>query len=360
MSFLHNLKILTRPWRRKVRNFVLRNKYLKALENKFADNENRRFILLLTPEHGNLGDHAITMGEIKMLGEVAPESKIIEISERTYEYCKTDLKKLIRKDDVLFIQGGGFFGSLYPESHKLRREIIASYPNNRIICLPVSIYYSADNIGNHCLISDKEVFNAHKYLTVMTRDMDSYLLAATQFEKSSVSLSPDCALAGEFNETDDIDREGILFIWRNDKEKILRDSCLQGIVKILPDDIAHEIIDNVVKKKFDATNRKEAVLQQLKRISKAKLVITDRFHGVVFAVLTNTPVIAYASLDTKITSGMKWFQESDCVYLANEEDDISGVVRNFLSISPKTKINNKLREILFNKVSEELSKRYFI
>ena len=73
MNLQFNLKLATRPWRRKVRDFFLRAKYLKALEAQFAVKAGRKFLLLLTPTHGNLGDQAIAIGEIKLLEELFPQ-----------------------------------------------------------------------------------------------------------------------------------------------------------------------------------------------------------------------------------------------------------------------------------------------
>jgi exopolysaccharide biosynthesis predicted pyruvyltransferase EpsI len=57
--------------------------------------------------------------------------------------------------------------------------------------------------------------------------------------------------------------------------------------------------------------KRERVLNALLgTFAKYKLVITDRYHGTIFSLIANTPVIVIASTDHKLSSGVKWFPES--------------------------------------------------
>lgn len=356
MNLQFNLKLATRPWRRRVRNFFLREKYLKILKSQFSVKVGRRFVLMLTPTHGNLGDQAIAIGEIKLLEELCPNDHIIEIPECIYEACRCELVKLITKEDVILIHGGGFFGNLYPQSHDLRREIIQTYIDNEIICMPTSIYYTNDGCGRECLQKDKSAFEEHRKLTVIARDETSFTFAKKEFEKTKLVLSPDCALAlysdnlGQREE-----RSGVVFIMRQDKEKALENKCLDKLLQYLPSGTEYKVIDNICKKGFEAKTRMNAVIRHLSRIRCARLVITDRFHGVIFAVMTHTPVIAYSSLDTKIPAGIKWFDKIDPVYLAQKDENIEKVLNCYLDGCFKFDDVEQIKKVLFNTIGKELS-----
>ena len=49
------------------------------------------------------------------------------------------------------------------------------------------------------------------------------------------------------------------------------------------------------------SSRWKAVMRRLMMARKSRLVITDRYHGTIFAIITNTPVIVFKSYDTKIS-----------------------------------------------------------
>lgn len=359
MSLLYDFRIATRPLRRKLRNFVVRIITLSKLKSIFKHSDKPRFILMLTPTHGNLGDHAISMGELKLIEELCPDMQVIEISELLYAACKKDLKTLIAKQDIILIQGGGFFGSLYPESHGARREIVDNFRNNKIICLPVSIYYSADKEGYEALQKDKKVFSLNRQITLMARDEVSFVLAKKEFIKTEVLLTPDCAVALA---TDDFipinEREGVVFVWRRDGEKVIDNSVLPKILRKLPKETKYEIIDNVAKKRFNENTRSAAVYQQLAKIGAAKVVVTDRFHGVVFAAITHTPVIAFPSMDTKITSGIKWFSDLPYVHLVEDPETAEELLKLYLSgtFNPESTVIENKKQILLETLSKVICK----
>ncbi|MPM46695.1 putative pyruvyl transferase EpsI [bioreactor metagenome] len=359
MGWLYNFRMATRPLRRKLRNFIVRSINVSKLQRAFAHSDQPRFILMLTPRHGNLGDHAITLGELKLLRELYPDTQVIEVSRLLYDACKEDLQNLITTRDIILIQGGGFFGSLYPESHDARRKIVDDYRENKVICFPVSIYYSADTHGQETLQRDKKVFSLNRQLTIMTRDEVSFDLAKREFVETDVFLTPDCAVALA---TDDFmpanEREGVVFVWRSDEEKAIDNNVLPNILRKLPQPTKYEIIDNVIKKRFNENTRSPAVCQQLAKISAAKVVVTDRFHGVVFAAITHTPVIAFSSIDTKITSGIKWFSDLPYVHLVEETEAAEELLKLYLSetFKPDSAVIENKKHILLDSLRKVIGK----
>ena len=58
-------------------------------------------------------------------------------------------------------------------------------------------------------------------------------------------------------------------------------------------------------------------------MSQYKCVITDRYHGTIFSLCANTPVIIIQSNDHKVITGANWFKNiyDDYVYVAKNLDD---------------------------------------
>ena len=337
---------------KKMRRCLYRIWYLKKIKKDFSAKIGKRLIIFLTPIHGNLGDHAITLGEINLLGKICNGEQIIVITEKEYAVCKKELQRLVQPDDLIFIQGGGNFGSLYMKMHCARREIINTYKKNKIICFPVSVFYHSNKEGTECLEIDKSIFSEHKNLTIMTRDIYSFALAKRNFTNNKVILSPDCALALPVNINNE-NRKGVLFVWRRDREKNLPDDALSKILKFLPENTGYQIIDNVLKRKFNLKNNKPAVKKQLEKISEAQIVITDRFHGLLFSIITNTPVIAFASFDTKVVAGIKWFSKLEHVHLVNSTEECCYLTKNYLR-GKNVCNNNQHCETLYWRLYKEL------
>ena len=64
----------------------------------------------------------------------------------TLKRCEYDLdleevKAKITPNTTILLHGGGNFGDLYPQHQKIREEMVANFPNNRIIVLPQTAYF---------------------------------------------------------------------------------------------------------------------------------------------------------------------------------------------------------------------------
>ena len=68
----------------------------------------------------------------------------------------------------------------------------------------------------------------------------------------------------------------------------------------------------------------EEFQKKLQEFANYKLVITDRFHGTIFSLITNTPVIVLNSTDHKLSSGVNWFKGvyDDYVHYCNNLDNV--------------------------------------
>ena len=324
-------------------------------EIKTAD---KTIFLLGTSDHGNLGDHAIAWGERVILQEYFPDHAIIEISR---DYLTGELGELVwglglerymRQSDLIALIGGGNLGNLWIGNEIVRRLVIDKFPDKKIVIFPQSIYFTQDDDGRKELALSQRIYNAHKDLHLMTRDENSFELAQKIFPEINNYLMPDAATAlhGLLDDVD-VEREGVLFVLRGDKEKVRDD----GKIKTLQESFAaanipFDVIDTVIKGKVTAKEREQKIRDVLMKIRKSKLVVTDRFHGVIFSFITRTPVLAFKSFDTKISSGIKWFENFRSVFYAENKSWASieefinlalGDSTAFEELNPSVKIDSK-------------------
>ena len=94
-------------------------------------------ILMGTPHHANIGDLAIAYSEEKMIKELFPNKKLYIMQEEKLDVCAKKVKNYIKNDDIILLHGGGNIGDTYVTPEKGRRTVISTFPENKIIILPV-------------------------------------------------------------------------------------------------------------------------------------------------------------------------------------------------------------------------------
>lgn len=300
--------------------------FLELMASVRADG--KRILLLHTPRHGNIGDQAIVLGEMRVLKEFFPEHKIIEVPT---EYFRGDNGELlwgigfetyVRRDDIIFLPGGGNLGNLWLGEEKIRRELIQRFAQNKIVSFPQSIHFTDDAAGRAELATSQKIYGAHPDLHLMMRDENSFDFATKNFPSAKNYLLPDSVtvLLGITDDCTDA-RQGVLFVLRSDKEKIRDDKNISRLQKYLADkNIPFTVTDTVIGGRVTSANREKKVREVLMKFRRSKLVVTDRFHGVVFSFVTRTPVMAFKSFDTKISSGIRWFRNIPSIFYAEGQD----------------------------------------
>ena len=261
---------------------ISKNKLDKISYNYKSDKD---AVLLMTPHHGNLGDQAITLAELKFLKEI--------FTNLTLVYNLENYTNFIHNDTIIFLQGGGNLGWTYYFEEKNRREVIKSYPNNNIIILPQTIYF--EKTDGHQQEISSEIYCNHSKLIIITREKISFNIANNIFQKNKIILSPDIVTyLDDLINLNNITKKGVLFLLRKDREKFLD----KDIEKLFIEEIKntynkYEILDNNYDIYINSINQsKLKVSKQLKKIAQHELVITDRLHGMIFSAITKTSCIA--------------------------------------------------------------------
>lgn len=320
---------------------------------KLAYTNISKIIFLSTPEHCNLGDHAIAIAIEKMLKDRFKEKLILEFSYNEYKRNKENIAKLINENDILVTIGGGNFGNLYLYEEEQRRDIVKRFPNNKIIIMPQSISFTNDETGRSEIKKSNLIYSKHKNLNIITRDKKSYDYGKKYFAKNNIFLSPDSVLYLEDWYKNNIVRKGVILTLRSDKEKALSNEKIDQIKKYLEVKTNYIKDDTIQKYPVSRETREYEVRNILKKISSAKLNITDRFHGVIFSVITNTPVIVFKSLDHKIEEGVKWFSNLKWVHYVTTVEEAEILIDKYLNsdyniMKDKYELKEKLKKIFFN------------
>lgn len=160
------------------------------------------------PMHLNVGDLLIYAGTEAFFKEYNIN---IRLRRCLQTFDINEVKKNITKNTTIICHGGGNLGDLYPLLQKLREELVINFPNNRIILLPQTGYFSNQDE----MKKSAAIFSAHKDCHLFARDLPTLELLKNFSDK--VILCPDMAhqLYGEFplkNKVESLEKNKLYFL----------------------------------------------------------------------------------------------------------------------------------------------------
>lgn len=278
----------------------------------------KKFFVFGTPIHGNLGDHAIIYAAQKFLEGNFENYKVIEVDSFLVKWFIGVFKRIIKKDDLIFINGGGFMGSLWLNEEGMVRTVITSFKDNKVIVLPQTIYFSDDESGKEALEDSRKSYNSNKNLVICCREKFSYDFMKKEFPNLNIMLVPDMVLYLDVNDKK-LERNNALFCIRRDKEKVNYD--FDKIKTYLAEKYKFNIdyTDTVVENKIYSKQRENDLNNKLEEFSKYKIIVTDRLHGMVFAYLTHTPCLVFENKSYKVKGLYEWIRKVNYMHLCSND-----------------------------------------
>ncbi len=345
---------------RKIKESLIRTiSYLKSSSyynefEKYADK--KKIFHLSTPQHGNMGDHAIVYATSKYLKDKFPDYEIVEVYRiDIYKYAKA-IKKSMEKDDFIVLIGGGNMGNLWIEEERDRRFIIKVFHDTKIISMPQTISFTNNSNGEKECLKTKKIYNAHKNLTVIAREEKSYLIMKELLKNNKVLLNPDMVLylndmfKPKFN-----NRKGIMTCIRSDKESVLGDKKKELIKKLKNKYNEVFVYDTVINRKVLKENREKELMDMFNKFRNSKLVITDRLHGMVFSAITKTPCIVTKSLDHKVIGTYEWIKNLNYIKLVEDLsfENINPLIRELMTLKNFDEID--LNKDYFDRLKDKIT-----
>lgn len=312
---------------------VLRILQSFKLKLKFCSCKNKkRVIILATPVHGNLGDQAIVYAEKKIIKEILPDYSIIEIENSEFLKFKNILKKKIKTQDTVVVDGGGNLGTLWPWEDDKISDIIDTFKENKIVIFPQTVFYDKSEDANARLEKNKKVYSKASDLTIILRDEKSYNFFAENFSGVKTVFCPDIVLSMKYNQLKE-NRKDILLCFREDKEKVVSDDSLMVLKNYLSEkSLVYHNTSTLVDNRVCSSNRNTILERKWKEFSSSKLIITDRLHAMIFAYITGTPCIAINNKSKKIEGAYNFIKSCNFIKLVKNLDEISDNIESLLNI----------------------------
>lgn len=309
---------------------------------KAVPNRTSRYAIVDFPNHSNIGDSAIYVGEEILLSQYFGGEPLI-VTE-AFDQDIADLSRLSNGIDVIFLHGGGNFGDLWPRHQIFREAVISRFPNHKIVQLPQTLFYKDRNN----LERSAAVINKHPDFTLMVRDVKSQRMAENAFS-CPILLTPDMALMIGAKQAPIKPRYAFLALIRDDQESKFNTApdltSLAGSSVILdwPAEQKRRPLSDRVKAKFFKARPVEKIPSYYKSLAQGRLdkgfnllaqggfVITDRLHAHILSLLLDKPHVVldnhYGKISTFIeawTDGGRFDTAGDietAIRLANDHSD---------------------------------------
>lgn len=317
---------------------VLTGEMVEGLERERFLREARgtpspRAWLFCAPDYDNLGDHAIAAAEHRFF-KSAFHMELVEVPLGVFAVCGPAAKEEIQPSDLILITGGGFLGSLWIDNERQVREVVASYPENRIIVLPQTLYWEDSPEARAEEEKSRAVYTAHPRLTLCARDQETARLLRESYPGCQVELLPDMVLSCDWTFPDAAEHRGILLCLRDDKESALTEAARQDLFR-WAEETGREVrfTDTVLNRWPVPQWERSALLDaKLREFREAEVVVTDRLHGLLFSVITGTPCVALPNSTHKLQKTFHWVREVSNIRFAPSAEQAGALAAEVLGV----------------------------
>lgn len=311
---------------------------------KYQKIKGPKFLVLCTPQHGNLGDRALLEAERKFVEEYFPEYTFFSLPLEISRGIKV-LRRFIHKQDIVALQAGGNIGTLYPGIHRTQEKVIRCVSKKINFIFPQTFFYSDNKQGKKFLERTKKLYSSCKCLKVFVRDNSSYEFIKRELPSVEVVLKPDMALMCHYDKRL-IRQNRALLCLRNDGESTLTNSEKENILKYASKHflILKQIDTHVY---YDIPNDNEAgkyIMNVWDEMAASEIIFTDRLHAMLFAVITNTPCVVFLSKSSKTEGVYEWIKDCDYIRLIYDIRELDEAVREVLRCSEKEFVLDKIQE----------------
>lgn len=325
-----------------------------ALRFYLTSRQKKSVILMGTPIHGNIGDQAIAYAENIFFADL--DLSVAEIPSPFVSHYMKLWKKIVGNKPV-FVHGGGFIGSLWPDEHKMLEDVLDNFKENPIIILPQTIDFENDTA---LLERFNQKLSQCNEVTICVREEISLQKYKNYIPSSKLVLVPDMVLYLNSCFFQKMKQEHkAVFCIRSDKEK--RINC--EIIEKLKAEFSRkdpnlfiEMTDMIINITVQPDMRKKIVFDKIKEFSKAELLVTDRLHGMVFGMLAGVPVAVFSNLNHKIDGVYRWISENPMIFRCDSVEKVMEFWGICAGLENKGTNSINLTE-QFN-VLKELVKRY--
>jgi len=239
------------------------------------------YALLDFPDHPNVGDSAIWLGEVRSLRAVTGAGPAYACA--WHEYDAAALERACPAGPI-FLHGGGNLGDLWPHHQAMREAVLRDLPHRTVVQLPQSIHWrDARGAARFAALAA-----AHPDFHLHVRDRGS--LGIARGLGLDATLAPDSAFALRL-ERPAPPVADVLMLLRTDGEAVAHDRAALATV---PRAEVADWLDEAPPAPGLARDELAAlrVARGAALLARGGHVLTDRLHAHILCVLMGIPHVA--------------------------------------------------------------------
>lgn len=309
-----------------------------------------RCFIFLAADYGNIGDIAISTAQKQYLESILTNYEIISIPISQTRVVLRSIKKQVKADDIVTIIGGGNMGGTYSDIEELRQLVIKSFSSNRIVCFPQTLDWNDSTESKNALKTIVKTYAKHSDIHIFAREsitQAKLIDLFNQYNNVNIGLVPDIvmsATAESLGTTDCSEPSGILRCLRDDKEVALSTAQYAVIDKALVETgyKIEKTDTHAGGSHLDEAYCAKLLADKLTQFRAAKLVVTDRLHGMILCLLSGTPCLVLPNSNHKIRqTQLDWLRGYPrLIFLELKEVNNIGESINNLLLVPKGNLKN--------------------
>ena len=243
-------------------------------------------------------------------------------------------------------------GSQWEAEENLHRQIVLDFPENPMIIFPQTIYYDEEAKA----LDSVQFYNGKSNLTIVAREQTSFEMFSNLYPQTRILLTPDIVLSADM-ETFGVKpqtRSGVLLCMRNDAEKRLSDDQHKELEQLIEEnETEFRYTDTHCNERVTKENRLALVRAKLEELASARLVITDRLHGMVFAAIVGTPCIALGNYNHKVKGTYEWIKYLPYIHYAESVEEAKELFPQLLEMQ-NCKYDNAPLRPYFDQLAQEV------
>jgi pyruvyl transferase EpsO len=308
------------------------------------------------PNYPNVGDSAIYLGQLACLRSLGIPRPDFICDLRSY-----DRNGLLDAagDGVILLTGGGNFGDLWPAVQEVREDIMRNCLANPIVQLPQTVRFES----RAHLESARAAIEKHGDVTILCRDVASLDIVRGDLGARG-ELCPDMAFCLDGLNVSTSQRDGIVWLARNDKEashaaidadrveivdwdsecetklfrrnKALTDALTrkprQRRRALLSRRAWRELLPRSVWRSLAMATYEPLARERLHRgielLARGEKVITDRLHGHILSTMLGIPHVILDNSYGKLSSfHRQWTRDTDGIVFAEDSREALEMAR---------------------------------
>ena len=271
--------------------------------------------MVCVPNHENVGDAAIVLGVENILRHCNYEH-IVDISTAEFWEYRQCLRRLMPKNALIVLNGGGSMGDVYALEEHNRRCVLETFSKHRIVIFPQTIYYKEEKNA-----LDSVCHYNHKNITIAAREQTSLGIMMNLYPQANVILASDAVLSMNYSPVKK-DRNGIVVCFRGDKEQKLSNQDRADLMSQLADrGFRLTVTEMMHGAEIPKEIRKHVVEDKIILFTDAKLVITDRLHAMILCAISGTPCLVFGNNHHKVSGVYEWIKHLNYIQFVHTVEE---------------------------------------